>query len=377
MKQSETNRKTKKKRLALLKGRERPSRMSLTIVLAAFVFIILLLAIGVTALGIYAFTKFGVLVNVEGDLDLASVILFMSLSSLIIGGLIAFFSSRLPLKPINNLINKMNRLAAGDFKARLRFGNTLSAHPAFCEISTSFNKMAEELENTELLRRDFINDFSHEFKTPIASIRGFARLLAKENLTDAQRAAYLRAIEEESTRLSAMATNVLSLSKIENQTILSEISCFNLSEQLRGAILVLEGKWAQKDIYLSIDFEEYEIEACEELLREVWINLLDNAVKFSPEGGEVFLSIRENAESLAVTICNTGSEIPPEKQDKIFHRFYQADESHATAGNGVGLAIVKRIVDLHGGNVSVQSGDGRTAFTVSLPKNQQPPRIRG
>ena len=377
MKQSETNRKTKKKRLALLKGRERPSRMSLTIVLAAFVFIILLLAIGVTALGIYAFTKFGVLVNVEGDLDLASVILFMSLSSLIIGGLIAFFSSRLPLKPINNLINKMNRLAAGDFKARLRFGNTLSAHPAFCEISTSFNKMAEELENTELLRRDFINDFSHEFKTPIASIRGFARLLAKENLTDAQRAAYLRAIEEESTRLSAMATNVLSLSKIENQTILSEISCFNLSEQLRGAILVLEGKWAQKDISLSIDFEEYEIEACEELLREVWINLLDNAVKFSPEGGEVFLSIRENAESLAVTICNTGSEIPPEKQDKIFHRFYQADESHATAGNGVGLAIVKRIVDLHGGNVSVQSGDGRTAFTVSLPKNQQPPRIRG
>lgn len=363
--------KEKKKRgLRLRKNRERPSRMSLTIVLAAFVFIILLLAIGVTALGVYAFTKFGVLVNVEGNLDLRSVILFMFLSSLIIGGLIAFFSSRLPLKPINNLINKMNRLAAGDFKARLHFGNTLSAHPAFCEISTSFNTMAEELENTELLRRDFINDFSHEFKTPIASIRGFAKLLSKENLTDEQRAAYLHAIEEESLRLSTMATNVLSLSKIENQTILSEISHFNLSEQLRSAILLLEGKWAQKDISLTVDFEEYEIDANEELLREVWINLLDNAVKFSTEGSEVVVSVSDREETLSVTVQNTGSEIPHEKVDKIFNKFYQADESHASAGNGVGLAIVKRIIDLHRGEIAVKSENGITAFVVTLPKRQ-------
>ncbi len=357
-------------KLHLLKKGERPSRTSLTIVLALFVFSILLLAIGFTALGIYGFTKLGVLVNVEGELDLGSVILFMSLSSLIIGGLIAFFSSRIPLKPINNLINKMNRLAAGDFKARLQFGNTLSAHSAFREISTSFNTMAEELENTELLRHDFINNFSHEFKTPIVSIRGFAKLLAKDNLSEEQRLAYLHAIEEESMRLSDMATNVLSLSKIENQTILSDLSRFNLSEQIRGAVLLLEGKWSQKHIDLGLDFEEYEIEANEELLREVWINLLDNAVKFSPEDGSVCVTVTDGGEMLCVTVSNTGSEIPPEKREKVFHKFYQADESHATAGNGVGLAIVKRIVDLHRGEIALESGDGVTAFAVTLPKKQ-------
>ena len=362
--------KKKKRRLALHKNRERPSRMSLTIALAIFVFIILLLAIGLTALGVYAFTKFGVLVNAEGNLDLGAVILFMSLSSLIIGGLIAFFSSRLPLKPINNLINKMNRLAAGDFKARLQFGNTLSAHPAFREISTSFNTMAEELENTELLRRDFINDFSHEFKTPIASIRGFAKLLSKDNLTDEQRATYLHAIEEESVRLSAMATNVLSLSKLENQTILTDLTTLNLSEQIRGAVLLLEGKWSQKRIAIELALDEYDVEANEELLREVWINLLDNAIKFSPEGETVTLTVREDEEALSVTVTNTGCEIPPEKQDKIFQKFYQADESHATTGNGVGLAIVKRIVDLHQGEIAVTSEHGTTTFAVTLPKRQ-------
>ena len=357
-------------RLGRRKRNERPSRMSLTVVLSVFVFVILLLAIGITALGMYGFTKLGVLVDVEGDLDLRSVILFMTLSSLVIGGFIAFFGSRLPLKPINNLINKMNRLAAGDFKARLKFSNTTLAYPAFREMSTSFNKMAEELENTELLRRDFINDFSHEFKTPIASIRGFAKLLAEDNLTEEQRRIYLSAIEEESTRLSVMATNVLSLTKIENQTILSGVSRFNLSEQLRSAILLLEGKWSKKQIALSLDFDEHTIEADEEILREVWINLLDNAIKFSPENGEVCVTVSEAENALCVTVSNTGSEIPPEKQEKIFQRFYQADGSHATVGNGIGLAIVKRIVDLHGGEISVQSANGRTSFTVLLPKKQ-------
>ena len=360
----------RKKRTLQKKNRERHSRMSLTIVLASFVFVILLLAIGVTALAVYALSKFGMLVDVGGALDLRSVILFMTLSSLIIGGLIAFFSSRLPLKPINDLINKMNCLATGNFKARLHFGNTLSAHPAFEEISTSFNTMAEELENTELLRRDFINDFSHEFKTPIASIRGFAKLLSEGNLSEEQKIAYLRAIEEESTRLSLMATNVLALTRIENQTILSDVSPFNLSEQLRGAILMLEGKWAQKQISLSVDFEEHEINASEELLREVWINLLDNAIKFSPEGGEVSVAIEARDESLRVRVSNTGTEIPPEKQAKIFHRFYQADDSHATIGNGVGLAIVKRIVNLHHGEITVHSANALTTFEVTLPKKQ-------
>ena len=348
--------------------REHPSRMSLTVILAVFVFLILAAAVGLTSLGFYGFARIGLLANEGGSRDIRSTILFMTLSSLIIGGLLAFFGSRLPLKPLNDLIDKMNCLAAGDFHARLKFGNALSAHPAFREISTSFNTMAEELENTELLRSDFVNNFSHEFKTPIVSIAGFAKLLARENLTEEQRKAYLRAIEEESMRLSAMATNVLALTKIENQTILTDVSHFNLSEQIRGAILLLEEKWTKKELALSLDFDEHEIEANEELLREVWINLLDNAVKFSPDGGVVAVTVADLDTKITVTISNDGEEIPPEKLSKIFNKFYQVDESHATAGNGVGLAIVKRIVELHGGSISVESEDGEIAFSVTLPK---------
>ena len=352
------------------KIKESSSRMSLTLALSIFVFIILLAAIGLTALGLWLLVKAGVIVDINGELQLGQVILFMSLISLIIGGVSVFFSSRLPLKPVNEIINKMNRLAAGDFKTRLKFGNTMSAHPAVKELTTSFNTMAEELENTEMLRNDFINAFSHEFKTPIVSITGLANLLESGDLTEEQRVQYARAIREESMRLSSMASNVLCLTKVENQTILTDVSSFNLSEQVRSAVLLLEEKWSSKKIDLQLDFDEYMIEANEEMLKQVWINLIDNAVKFVPRCGTVELEVLDEGESLCVKVSNTGNDIPPEKQEKIFAKFYQADESHATQGNGIGLAIVKRIVELHRGKVCVNSGNGITVFTVVLPKKQ-------
>lgn len=355
---------------SLQKFKERASRRSLTLVFSFFVFLVLLAAIAMTALGLWLLTKAGVLVDIDGELKLGSVILFMALISLVIGGTIAFFSSRIPLKPINDLINKMNRLAAGNFKTRLQFGDVVSSHPAAKELMTSFNTMAEELENTELLRNDFINSFSHEFKTPIVSITGLANLLESGNLTEEQRVQYARAIREESMRLSSMASNVLNLTKVENQTILTDVSRFNLSEQVRSAVLLLEEKWTAKNIDLQLDFDEYVIEANEEMLKQVWINLIDNAVKFVPRCGTVDLEVYEKGEQLCVKVSNTGSEIPYDKQDKIFSKFYQVDESHATQGNGIGLAIVKSIVELHNGNVSVNSGNGVTTFTVVLPKKQ-------
>ena len=364
------NNKITQKPLELLKIKERASRTSLTLVLALFVFLILLAAIALAAALLFLLSLTGIFVDLEGDLELGTIILFMSLISLVLGAAIAFLVSRLPLKPINNLINKMNRLAAGDFKARLEFGPILSSHPAFKEISVSFNKMAEELENTEMLRNDFINNFSHEFKTPIVSISGLSKLLAKGNLTEEQRMVYLKSIEEESVRLSAMATNVLNLTKIENQTILTDLSEFNLSEQVRSAVLLLESKWTSKHIDLQLDFDEFTIQANEELLKEVWINLIDNAVKFAPRCGAVELDIVDRGDRLCVKISNTGSEIPLDKREKIFNKFYQADESHATQGNGIGLAIVKRIVALHNGGILVESENGMTTFTVTLPKRQ-------
>ena len=358
------------KRLNIDKIKEKTSRTSLTIGLSFFVFIIIFIAIALTALGLWILTMAGVTVDMDGDLQLGTVILFMSLISLLIGVLIAFSSSHIPLKPVNELINKMNRLAAGDFKTRLKFGNTLSSHPAAKELTESFNTMAEELENTEMLRSDFINAFSHEFKTPIVSITGLANLIECGNLTDEERVRYARAIREESMRLSSMASNVLNLTRVENQRILTDVSVFNLSEQLRSAVLLLEEKWERKEINLQLDFDEYFIEANEELLKQIWINLIDNAVKFVPHGGTVELEISENENEISVKIANTGSEIPKDKLDKIFNKFYQADESHATHGNGIGLAIVKRVVELHSGDVIVESNEKMTSFTVTLPKKQ-------
>ena len=318
-------------------------KFTLALFFSLVAFVILFCTVLVSALLVYVLAKTGLLSPPGIPLTVNQGIVLMAAISMLLGAAIGLFASRIPLKPLNLLIDKMNHLASGDFKTRLHFGRLLRQYPAFSDVADSFNKMAEELENTEVLRSDFINNFSHEFKTPIVSIAGFARLLRRGNLTEQQREEYLSIIESESLRLSYMATNVLNLTKLENQTILTGVTCFNLSEQLRSCVL---------------------------LLREVWINLLDNAVKFSPQTGEIRLGIRETNERFEVSVTNFGSEIPPECQGKIFNKFYQADESHASEGSGVGLAIVKRVTELHGGSVAVESRDSVTTFTVSLPKSQ-------
>ena len=300
--------------------------------------------------------------------DAARLMTFALVIDVPVGLMVAAVITKFPLKPVRDLINGMDRLASGDFKTRINVGKIMKRYPAYVEVSASFNKMAQELENTELLRGDFINNFSHEFKTPIVSIAGLAKLLKRGNLSEEEQKQYLDAIEEESLRLSVMATNVLSLTKVENQTILTDVSEYNLSEQIRSCMLLLESKWSKKDIELDLDFGEHRIRASEELLKQVWINLLDNAVKFTPDGHTIQVQITEKDDKLTVEVRNTGSQIPGENQKKIFHKFYQADESHASQGNGVGLAIVKRITELHQGSVTVHSENDVTSFQVTLPK---------
>lgn len=348
---------------------ERKHRFSLTIMFAAVIFVVLVWAIAIAALTVYILLKFGVIGSFENP-SIGTVILLMTVISVIMGATISLFALKVPLKPVNKWVNNMNRLAAGDFRVRMKFGKPFGNHPTFKELTDSFNTLAEELENTEMLRSDFINNFSHEFKTPIVSIAGFAKLLQVEGLDENEKMQYLKAIEEESMRLSYMATNVLNLTKVENQTILSDVSRFNLSEQIRSSILLLEHKWEKKNIDLQLDFEEYIIEAGEELLKQVWINLIDNAIKFVPRCGTISINVKDIGEMISVSVSNTGSEIPPEKMDKIWNKFYQCDESHHVEGNGIGLAIVKKIVELHGGNVSAKSENGITVFAVELPKTQ-------
>lgn len=352
------------------KKKKNKQRFSLTLLFAAVVFFVLVWAVGLASLSVYLLLEFDVIGSFE-YWDVGNIILVMVLTSIFMGATISIFISKIPLKPVNKLVNSMNSLASGDFKVRMKFGKPLGNHPTFLELTDSFNTLAEELQNTEMLRRDFINNFSHEFKTPIVSIAGFAKLLKKGNLSEEQKLQYLDAIEEESMRLSYMATNVLNLTKVENQSILSELSCFNVSEQVRSAVLLLEEKWSRKNIELQLDFDEYMIEANEELLKEVWINLLDNAVKFSPDNSAVAVTIRNEGDIISVSISNTGVEIPGEKLDRIWNKFYQADESHYSYGNGIGLAIVKRITELHKGEVFVKSENLSTEFTIKLPKEQE------
>lgn len=346
-------------------------KFGLIVMIMFLIFISCLINSGIAMLTVYFLVHNGILIlsrDIAPDVEL--LILFGAILALLVGLFVAVMVSKFPMRPIRNLIIGMDKLARGDFHTRVNAGSIMRNYPPFVEAADSFNKMAEELEQTEMLRSDFINNFSHEVKTPIASIAGFARLLKRDNLTREQELEYLNAIEEESMRLSYMATNVLNLTKVENQSILTNVSLFNLSEQIRDCILLLEREWEHKELNLVLDFREHMISGNEELLKQVWINLLHNAVKFAPVGHTIQVTISEGDSEIEIRIMNTGSTIPEEKIDMIFNKFYQADESHSTEGNGIGLAIVKRIVLLHRGTVDVCSRDHFTEFTVTLPKNQ-------
>lgn len=354
-----------------MKQRKRTKRFDLLPMFSLVVFLSVLLNSCIAALTVYLLVHSDV-INITGATvaGAGQLIGFFTLLSIPIGTLVALVASRVPLKPIANLIESMDRLASGDFRTRVNVGAVMRRYPSFVDVAESFNKMAEQLENTEMLRGDFINNFSHEFKTPIVSIAGFAKLLRRGGLPPEQQQEYLAIIEEESLRLSYMATNVLNMTKIENQTILSDVSDFNLSEQIRSCILLLENKWEKKELDFSLSLQEHQIEGNEELLKQVWINLLDNAIKFSPVGGMIEVAILETEGTYRISVRNPGITIPKEQQEKIFNKFYQGDESHAAEGNGIGLAIVKRVVELHGGAVEVSSQNNITIFTVELPKRQ-------
>ena len=343
-------------------------RIGLTLLFTFIVGCIMFLSEILVSILMYLLLQTELLAGADNTVPSSALVVITALfTNFIVGILLSIPMSRFPLKPINELINKLNLLAAGKYKTRIQTEGISGRHPAFLELADSFNTLANELEHTEVLREDFVNNFSHEFKTPIVSIAGFAKLLRKGNLSTEEQKEYIQVIEEESLRLSNMATNVLNLTKVENQTILTDTTTYNLSEQIRSCILILEKKWEKKQLSFSVDFDEYTITADEELLKQVWLNLIDNAVKFSPENSIIQIHIAQDTETTSIAITNEGDTIAPEHQKRIFHKFYQADESHAKEGNGIGLSIVKRVVELHGGTIYLDSKNNRTTFAIKLP----------
>lgn len=340
---------------------------NLTVVLTLIVFAVLLVSLALASSLTFILMETGVMKG-EHSPDTSYTLLFMVIGSVVLGALSSFFGSKLLLRPIKRIIKSMDKLSSGNYEARMESSDTRVK--AFKALANKFNTLAEELENTEMLRSDFINNFSHEFKTPIVSIAGLAKILKKGNLTEEEREQYLSAIEEESMRLSYLATSVLNLTKIENQTILTDTSNYNISEQIRSCILLLEDKWEKKNLDFSLDFDEYTVEANEELMKQVFINLFDNAIKFSKNEGCIIASVKDMEDYLSISITNSGEPISEENKKKIFNKFYQADESHSSEGYGVGLAIVKKIVYLHGGQINLECKDELITFTVDLPKKQ-------
>ena len=354
-----------------MKRKENKQRFILTLTVSIYIFIMVLLSVLFSVIIGYLLIQSNIVsINPLETSNHFKIIMMITINICIFGAFFSFFLTKIPLKPFHYFISQMNELTRGNYKTRLKEMPIFPKHPTVLEVTNSFNKLAEELEQTELLRSDFINNFSHEFKTPIVSIAGYAKLLKKGQLDEKQKQEYLDIIEEESLRLASMATNVLNMTKIENQGILSNVTKFNVSEQIRKCFLLFEKQWIMKDIDFNLIFDEYEIEADEELLKHVWMNLIDNAIKFSNQGGTIEISIKEEKEDIIISILNTGSEISEDQQQKIFNKFYQVDCSHSTKGNGIGLSLVKAVVELHKGTIQVKSKDHVTVFITTLPKYQ-------
>lgn len=293
----------------------------------------------------------------------------MAIACIIIGTAISFMTSSRMTRKIRSISNGMAEISKGNFKVRVNETDKEDMPSEFGQLERSFNKMASDLDGIEMFRNDFINNFSHEFKTPIVSIRGFARQLQNPNLSQAERDEYISIIVSESERLSKMSSNILLLSKLENQQIVTDKTEFYLDEQIRKSILLLEKSWSEKNIEFNLDnLQEIKYKFNEEMLSQVWINLISNAIKFSNVGGIVTVSLTQNDDSIICRVADNGIGMNEEIKSRIFEKFYQGDKSHNGSGNGIGLNIVSRIVTLAGGEIKVESTQNEgSSFIVSLP----------
>ena len=271
---------------------------------------------------------------------------------------------------MHETIEAMERIARGDFSVLL----PVDERNPFSGIAESVNKMARELGTMENLRQDFISNVSHELQSPLTSISGFAALLRNDALTLAQRAHYIDVIETEARRLSKLSENLLRLSSLESNVQPLNVTAFPLEKQIQSAVLALEPQWTAKRLDVSLSLEKAPFHGDEGLLTQVWVNLLHNAVKFTPEGGRIEVSLVNAGQEAVCTVADTGAGFSEEDRMHLFERFYKADKSRdrALGGSGLGLSIVKKIVELHGGTVSAQGELGKgSVFTVNLPLNRE------
>ena len=330
-----------------------------------FVFIVLLGSTIMVALLTFLLGSIGLLTRLKISLPL--LILGIYGVSLIFGAVITVPISKYVLRPINTLSSAMKKVAGGDFSVKLNEDVTTAfVH----QLNADFNHMVHELSTVGTLRNDFISNVSHEFKTPLAAIEGYAVLLQDDTLSIEDRKEYTERILFSSRRLSTLVANILAISKLDNETMPLPHTSYRIDEQIRRNILSLEPKWSSKNIEFELNMENSELDAVESLMNHVFINLLDNAIKFSPDGGIVYISLTQNNKEVDFCIANSGPAISEETMKHMFEKFYQGDTSHKSEGNGLGLTLVKKIISLHGGSISVRNtSDGLVEFYVVIPNN--------
>ena len=349
------------------------STRNLSFILSSYLLFFVLIAFLVTCCMMLFVTVFASTLDVpltDENISVAAKLTFgnVVLLSVIVTAIDAVRREFTVNRPVKRIIEAAEKIRQGDFHVRIRPINSFATDNKFNEIIDCFNHMAEELSGVETLRTDFIANVSHEMKTPLAVMQNFGTLLQKPDLSEKQRLEYAKGITDSSRRLADMMTNILKLNRLENQQIYPQTTEYDLGEQLCECLLQYENVWEKSEIEIETDIADNVIvKADAELLSIVWNNLFSNAFKFTEAGGMVSLSLTTTDHHAIVKIKDTGCGMSPEIGAHIFEKFYQGDTSHATQGNGLGLALVKRVIDIMQGEISVESvlGEG-TTFTVKI-----------
>lgn len=302
-------------------------------------------------------------INDKTSMFIRTMISIVLIICVIIGSILIVIAARMIVKPIKRLTAATKEVSKGNFDVKIQ----TKGNDEIGQLAENFNKMTGELKNIEYLRKDFISSVSHEFRTPMTSIQGFAKLLKDRSLSIEESDEYADIIINETGRLENLSSNLLKLSSLENRAIHEQYRSFSLDEQIRRVILLLENKWNEKNIELDLDLDEATFKGDEELMYQVWINLISNAIKFSNNGGMLKIFLKEKENRICVHISDQGIGIADKDKDRIFEKFYKGDKSRGNDGNGLGLSIVKKIIELHSGNISFISELGKgTIFFIEL-----------
>jgi two-component system phosphate regulon sensor histidine kinase PhoR len=266
------------------------------------------------------------------------------------------------------ILEAMEKIAAGDFSVRLE--NQYQDNPMVSELTNSVNKMAVELDQIENLRQEFVSNVSHEIQSPLTSIHGFAQALEDDQLSPEEKRRYLSIIQAESARLARITEDLLRLTSLESENAKLETKSYRLDRQIRDLVLACEPQWIAKGIDMQVTLDEVSIRADEDLLSQVWSNLIHNSIKFTPQGGRICVGLGQQSDQIEFKISDSGLGISAEDQERVFERFFKADKARtrANGGSGLGLAIVKKIVEMHKGGIKLESQPGEgTTFTIYLP----------